>query len=123
MRSLIIVCLGGLCVLADGVAAQDARPSAPGSALAEQVKIASFQMVWRGDNYGIASFVLSNGTDKKIDSVELTCWVDGDREHGTTVVVWASEPVAPHASQQFKNVNIGVVSQNSRSECEVTRAD
>ncbi|MDN5005320.1 hypothetical protein ACFQZO_31150 [Bradyrhizobium sp. GCM10027634] len=104
-------------------AAQGAQPPAVRTDLSELVKIDSFQATRRADNYGIASFVLSNGTEKKIDSVELTCWMDGDRERATTVLVWANQPVPAHASYAFKNVNIGVVGPNSRSECEVTRVE
>lgn len=124
MRLLtVIVCCAGLWVLTDAAAAQVAGPPAARSGLAELVKIDSLQTTRRADNYGIASFVLSNGTDKKIDSVELTCWMDDDRERATTVLVWANQPVPAHASYQFKNVNIGVVGPNSRSQCEVTRVD
>ncbi|WP_439374590.1 hypothetical protein [Bradyrhizobium sp. DASA03120] len=124
MRPLTaIVCFVALCALIDAPTAQDTRPPAAQSGLGELVKIDSFQATRRADNYGIASFVLSNGTDKKIDSVELTCWIDDDRERATTVLVWANQPVPAHASYQFKNVNIGVVGPNSRSQCEVTRVD
>ncbi|WP_439392985.1 hypothetical protein ACRQ5Q_27380 [Bradyrhizobium sp. PMVTL-01] len=124
MRPLTgIVCSMSLCALIDAAAAQDTRPTAARPGLAELVKIESFQTTRRADNYGIASFVLSNGTDKKIDSVELTCWMDDDRDRATTVLVWANQPVPAHASYQFKNVNIGVVGPNSRSQCEVTRVD
>ncbi|MBR1126650.1 hypothetical protein [Bradyrhizobium iriomotense] len=124
MRTLTgIVCCVGLCALIDAAAAQDTQPPAAPSGLGELVKIDSFQTTRRADNYGIASFVLSNGTDKKIDSVELTCWIDDDRERATKVLVWANQPVPAHESYQFKNVNIGVVGPNSRSQCEVTRVD
>ncbi|MGY8637481.1 hypothetical protein RAD15_33925 [Bradyrhizobium sp. 14AA] len=118
-----IVCFAGLCALIDAAAAQGAQPPVAPSGLGELVKIDSFQTTRRADNYGIASFVFSNGTDKKIDSVELTCWMDDDRERATKVLVWANQPVPAHASYQFKNVNIGVVGPNSRSQCEVTRVD
>ncbi|UWU74028.1 hypothetical protein N2603_28695 [Bradyrhizobium huanghuaihaiense] len=124
MRPLTgIVCSVALCAVIDAAAAQDTRPPAGQSGLGELVKIDSFQTTRRADNYGIASFVLSNGTDKKIDSVELTCWMDDDRERATKVLVWANQPVPARASYQFKNVNIGVVGPNSRSQCEVTRVD
>ncbi|MDA9397708.1 hypothetical protein [Bradyrhizobium sp. CCBAU 45389] len=124
MRPLTgIFCCVALCALIDAAAAQDTRPAAADSSLGELVKIDSFQATRRADNYGIASFVLSNGTDKKIDSIELTCWMDDDRERATKVLVWANQPVPARASYQFKNVNIGVVGPNSRSQCEVTRVD
>ncbi|MBR0975341.1 MULTISPECIES: hypothetical protein [Bradyrhizobium] len=118
-----IICFAGLCTLTGAAVAQDTQPPAARSSLGELVKIDSFQTTRRADNYGIASFVLSNGTDKTIDAVELTCWMDDDREHATKVLVWANQPVPSHASSQFRNVNIGVVGQNSRNECEVTRVD
>jgi len=125
MRLLLIgvVCLGCLYAVDNTAAAQGAQPPAPRSALAEQVRIESFQTTLRPDNYAMASFVLSNGTDKKIDSVELTCWMDDDRARATTVLVWANQPIAAHESQQFKNVNIGAAGRDSRSACEVTRVD
>ncbi|MGX1321613.1 hypothetical protein AB7M17_005066 [Bradyrhizobium sp. USDA 377] len=124
MRLLIgIVCLAGLCALIDAAAAQDTRPPAAPSGLGELVKIDAFQTTRRADNYGIASFMLFNGTDRKIDSIELTCWMDEDRDRATKVLVWANQPVPAHASYQFKNVNIGLVGPNARSQCEVTRVD
>ena len=49
----------------------------------EQVRIDSFQSSKRSDNYGIASFIISNATEKALNSIEVTCWVNDDREHGT----------------------------------------
>ena len=90
----------------------------------EKIRIDSFESHNRGDNYRIASFVISNTTDKPIKSIELTCWVGDDREHGTKVLVWPSTPTIPaHEQQKFSNVNIGVVGANARSECEVTGAE
>jgi hypothetical protein len=102
---------------------QTSTPPAPAS-ISEQIRIDSSQSHTRGDNYGIASFVISNTTDKALNSVELTCWVDNDRAHGTKVLVWPSSPSIPaHEQQQFSNVNIGLVGQNARAECEVTAAN
>ena len=42
---------------------QTSMPPAQAS-ISEQIRIDSFQSSRRGDNYGIASFVLSNNTDK-----------------------------------------------------------
>jgi hypothetical protein len=102
---------------------ETSTPPAPAS-LSEQVRIDSFQSHRRNDNYGIASFVISNTTDKALNSVELTCWIDDDREHGTKVLVWPNTRSIPaHESQQFSNVNIGLVGPSSRSQCEVTGSD
>jgi hypothetical protein len=50
--------------------------SAAGSAnLSEQIRIDSFQSSKRSDNYGIASFVISNVSDKALNPIELTCWL------------------------------------------------
>jgi len=99
-------------------------PPPPAKAgLGEQIRIDSFEAHNRGDNYRIASFVISNTTDKPIKSIELTCWVGDDRAHGTKVLVWPSTPTIPaHEQQKFSNVNIGVAGANPRSECEVTGA-
>jgi hypothetical protein len=104
---------------------QTSTPPPPAQAsVSEQIRIGSFQTRRRDDNYGIASFVISNTTDKALNSVELTCWVDDDRAHGTKVLVWPSSPSIPaHAQQQFANVNIGLVGPSARSECEVTAAN
>src|SRR6267154_3881533 len=84
---------------------ETSTPPAPAS-LSEQVRIDSFQSRRRNDNYGIASFVISNTTDKALNSVELTCWIDDDRAHGTKVLVWPSTRSIPaHENQQFSNVN------------------
>jgi hypothetical protein len=90
----------------------------------EQVRIDSFQSSKRSDNYGIASFIISNAAEKALNSIELTCWVNDDREHGTKVLVWPSRQSIPaHDQQQFSNVNIGLVGENSRASCEVTGAE
>ena len=91
------------------------------ASISEQIRIDSFQSRKREDNYGIASFVISNTTDKSLKSIELTCWVDNEREHGTKVLVWPSTRSIPaHDQQQFSNVNIGLVGPSGRVECEVT---
>ena len=98
-------------------------PTAPAS-ISQQIRIDSFQTRRRDDNYGIDSFVISNTTDKALNSVELTCWVDDDRAHGTKVLVWPSSPSIPaHERQQFSNVNIGLVGPSAHPECEVTAAN
>jgi hypothetical protein len=102
---------------------QTSTPPAQAS-ISEQIRIDSFQSRRRDDNYGIASFVISNTTDKALNSIELTCWVDDDRAHGTKVLVWPRpRPIPAHDHQQFSNVNIGLVGLSSRAECEVTGAD
>src|SRR6266446_1192933 len=94
------------------------------TSISEQIRIDSFQSRRRADNYGIASFVISNTTDKALNSIELTCWVDDDRAHGTKVLVWPSPRSIPaHDQQEFSNVNIGLVGQSARAECEVTGAE
>ena len=104
---------------------QTSTPPTPARAsISEQIRIGSFQTRRREDNYGIASFVISNTTDKALNSVELTCWVDDDRAHGTKVLVWPSSPSIPaHERQQFSNVNIGLVGPSAHPECEVTAAN
>src|SRR6266852_7734350 len=98
---------------------QTSTPPAQPS-ITEQIRIDSFQSSRRGDNYGIASFVISNNTDKALTSIELNCWVDDDRAHGTKVLVWPSSPSIPaHEQHEFSNVNIGLVGLNARAECEV----
>jgi len=88
------------------------------------VQIDGFETHQRGDNYGIAKFKLLNGTDAPLNSIELHCWMDDDRDHGTKVLIWPSAgPVAPHESQQFSNVNVGLVRSNSRPACEVTAVE
>ena len=98
-------------------------PAAPANR-SEQIRVDLFESHRREDNYGIASFIISNTTDKPLNSVELTCWIDDDRAHGTKVLVWPSAQTIPaHEHQQFSNVNIGLVGPNSRSACEVTGSD
>ena len=97
-------------------------PAQPG--ITEQIRIDSFESHNRGDNYRIASFVISNTTDKPIKSIELTCWVGDDRAHGTKVLVWPSTPTIPaHEQQKFSKVNIGMVGSSAGSQCEVTGAE
>ena len=94
------------------------------ASISEQIRIDSFQSFRRGDNYGIASFVISNTTDKAVTSIELNCWVNDDRAHGTKVLVWPSAgPIPAHNQEKFSNVNIGLVGPNPRAACEVTKAE
>ena len=104
---------------------QTSTPPPPAQAsISQQIRIDSFQSHTRGDNYGIASFVISNTTDKALNSVELTCWVDDDRAHGTKVLVWPSSRSIPaHEQQRFSNVNIGLVGPSAHPECKVTAAN
>src|SRR6266853_356693 len=99
---------------------QTSTPPPPAKAsIGEQIRIDSFQTRRREDNYGIASFVISNTSDKALNSVELTCWVDDDRAHGTKVLVWPNFPSIPaHNQEQFSNVNIGLVGPSAHPECE-----
>ena len=94
------------------------------ASISEKIRIDSFESHNRGDSYRIASFVISNTTDKPIKSIELTCWVGDDREHGTKVLVWPSTQTIPaHEQQKFSNVNIGLAGTNPRAACEVTGAE
>jgi hypothetical protein len=94
------------------------------ASVSEKIRIDSFQSYRRGDNYGIASFVISNNTDKALTSIELNCWVDDDRAHGTKVLVWPSAgPIPAHDREKFSNVNIGLVGPNPHAACEVTKAE
>ena len=94
------------------------------ASISEKIRIDSFESHNRGDNYRIASFVISNTTDKPIKSIELTCWVADDRAHGTKVLVWPSTPTIPaHEQQKFSNVNIGIVGSSAGPQCEVIGAE
>jgi hypothetical protein len=121
MRLIVAaICLAGL--IGPAICQTSSPPVQPN--LREQIRIDSFQSAKRGDNYGIASFIISNATDKALNSIELTCWVNDDREHGTKVLVWPKQQTIPaHDQQQFSNVNIGLVGNSSDARCEVTGAD
>ena len=94
------------------------------ASISEKIRIDSFESHNRGDNYRIASFVISNTTDKPLKSIELNCWVNDDRAHGTKVLVWPSAgPIPAHDREKFSNVNIGLVGPNPRAACEVTGAE
>ena len=90
--------------------------------ISDQVRIDSFQTRKRDDDNGIASFAIANETERQINSLELTCWIDNNRERGTKVLVWSKGPIPPRQTQQFSNVNIGFVGA-SKAECEVTAAE
>ena len=98
-------------------------PTPPAKAgISDQVRIDSLQTRTRDDNNGIASFAIANETEKQINSLELTCWIDNNRARGTKVLVWPKGPILPHKTMQFSNINIGVVGE-SKAECEVTAAE
>jgi hypothetical protein len=102
---------------------QTSTPGAHGT-ISEQIRVDSFQLDKRADNYGIASFVISNTTDRALNSIQLNCWTDDDREHGTKVLVWPTPRSIPaHEQQKFSKVNIGLVGATSRPQCEVTAAE
>src|SRR4051794_37520601 len=122
MMRLII---GAICLVSSlGPAiGQTSTPSAGGK-ITEQIRVVSFELEKRADNYGIASFVISNTTDRALNSIELNCWTNDDREHGTKVLVWPTPRSIPaHEQQKFSKVNIGLVGPNSRPHCEVTAAE
>jgi hypothetical protein len=102
---------------------QTAAPPAQ-AGIGEQIRIDSFQSFRREDSYGIASFIIANNSDKPLTSIELTCWLNDDRTHGTKVLVWPSSRSVPaHEQQKFSNVNIGLVGSGSHTACEVTGAE
>lgn len=102
-----------------GALCQTPAATAPKPTLSEAIRIEAFQSRKRADSYGIASFAISNGTDKPVNSIELMCWLDDDRAHATKVLIWPSQgAISAHATQQFSNVNIGLTG-DGRSTCEV----
>ena len=112
---LVSLCEAALC---QSPAATGSSP--PGDGLSERIRVQSFELRRRDDNYGIASFEITNDTDKVLNSIELFCWLNGDRARGTKVLVWPSpHPVPAHQQQRFSNVNIGLVGLNPRGQCEV----
>ena len=100
---------------------QPSTAQAPGTPDAvKNVAIGSFQWLKREDDNGIASFVISNNTDREIDSLELHCWAGDDRTRATKVMVWPSPgPIPPNATRQFSRVNVGPVGVSSSLTCEV----
>ena len=117
--------IGAIC-LVSSIGAASSQTSTPGAQarISEQIRVDSFQLEKRADNYGIANFVISNTTDRPLNSIELNCWMDDDREHGTKVLVWPTPRSIPaHEQQKFSKVNIGLVGLKSRPHCEVTAAE
>ena len=101
---------------------QTSTPAVP-PGIGAQIRIDAFQTRKRDDDYAIASFAIANDSEKQINSVELTCWIDNDRSRATKVLVWPRPgPIPAHKVQQFSNVNIGMVG-NSKAECEVTSVE
>src|SRR3954447_24248095 len=116
----------GIICLVSSVGAAIAQSSTPPAhpPIGEQIRVDSFQLEKRADNYGIANFVISNTTEKALNSIELNCWSDDDRDRGTKVLVWPSPRSVPaHEQQKFSKVNIGLIGPNSRPQCEVTAAE
>src|SRR4051794_26472772 len=122
MMRLII---GAICVVSSiGPAIGQTSTPPAGAKITEKIRVLSFELEKRADNYGIASFVISNTTDRALNSIELNCWTNDDREHGTKVLVWPTPRSIPaHEQQKFSKVNIGLVGPNSRPQCEVTAAE
>ena len=116
---------GALCLISFTGAAVGESSTPPGqSSIRDQVQVSSFQANRRDDNYGIASFVISNTTDRALSSIELNCWIDDERERATKVMVWPTpRSIAAHEQQKFSNVNIGLIGPKSRTQCEVTAAE
>lgn len=125
MRSIAAgILLASLCAPALGQSPSNTGSLPPAQAVGERIRVQSFELRRRDDNYGIANFELVNDTDKTLNSIELFCWLNGDRARGTKVLVWPSpHPVPPHQRQRFSNVNIGVVGLNLRGECEVAAVE
>src|SRR3954449_2395412 len=117
--------IGAICLVSSiGSAMSQTSTPAAQARISEQVRVDAFQLEKRADNYGIANFVISNTTDKALNSIELNCWTDDDRDHGTKVLVWPTPRSVPaHEQQKFSKVNIGLIGPNSRPQCEVTAAE
>jgi len=117
--------IGAICLISSiGAAISQTSTPAAHADISEQIRVDSFQLEKRADSYGIANFVISNTTDRAVNSIELNCWMDDDREHGTKVLVWPTPRSIPaHEQQKFSKVNIGLVGLNSRPQCEVTAAE
>ena len=116
----LIVFTAFLIALSPPAICQTTAPAAK-SGSSEQIRIQAFQTHKRGDGYDIADFTVSNETDKLLNSIQMTCWSDDDRAHATTVLVWPSPGAIPaHATQQFSNVNIGLLGADSPANCKVT---
>ena len=115
----LVLVAGCLVSLTVPVLCQTPTAAEPEPKASQPVHIESFQSHKRADNYGIARFVILNGSDKPVTSIELLCWLGEDRGHGTKVLIWPSpDAIPPHGSQQFANVNIGLTG-DARSTCEV----
>src|SRR3954462_14230797 len=116
----------GIICLVSSVGAAIGQSSTPPAQprIGEQIRVDSFQLEKRADNYGIANFVISNTTDKALNSIELNCWTDDDRDRSTKVLVWPTPRSVPaHEQQKFSKVNIGLIGPTSRPQCEVTAAE
>src|SRR3954468_1519368 len=102
---------GAICLVSSiGAAISQSSTPAAQDRISEQVRVDSFQLEKRADNYGIANFVISNTTDKALNSIELNCWTDDDRDRSTKVLVWPTPRAVPaHDQQKFSKVNIGLV--------------
>ena len=99
-------------------------PTSGTPGVAEQIPISSFQWQKREDDNGIASFIISNNTDKVLNSIELICWLGDDRTRGTKVMVWPSPgPISAHEARQFSRVNIGPVGLSPSVACKVADAN
>src|SRR3954468_6753074 len=117
--------IGAICLVSSigAASSQTSRPAAH-ARISEQIRVDSFQLEKRADSYGIASFVIANTTDRALNSIELNCWMDDDREHGTKVLVWPTPRSIPaHEQQKFSKVNIGLVGPTSSPRCEVTAVE
>jgi hypothetical protein len=123
MRSIAAgILLASLC--APALCQSPSTAASSGESVSERIRVQSFELRRREDNYGIANFDLVNDTDKTLNSIELFCWLNGDRVHGTKVLVWPSpNPVPARQQQRFSNVNIGPVGLNPRGQCEVAAVE
>src|SRR3954447_10984608 len=117
--------IGAICLVSSiGAATSQTSTLGAHGRISEQIRVDSFQLEKRADSYGIASFVISNSTDRALNSIELNCWIDDDREHGTKVLVWPTpRSIAAHQQQKFSKVNIGLIGPTARPQCEVTAAE
>src|SRR5438045_8220349 len=114
--------IGAVCLLSSiGAATSQTSTPAAHVRISEQIRVDSFQLEKRADSYGIANFVISNTTERAVNSIELNCWMDDDREHGTKVLVWRTPRMIPaHEQQKFSQENIDLDGMNSSQQCEVT---
>jgi hypothetical protein len=124
VRPTVFVAVTFLVAMVSSAFSQNLSPPAEAIKVAPPIRVDLFDWQRTDDDHAIASFVITNNTDKPLDSVALRCWVDADIAHSKSITVQArGRPIGAHSLQQFSDVDLGFIGPARTAQCDVAGAE